>query len=92
MTLRGMPYFLLPPNMHSIFGFKVKLMDDSLELVELELEGTENCILGPGLEKSCSGTRSINQLRHAELQVKAIPYNRRNNGKTVLTSESFDNE
>ena len=90
--MRGMPYFLLPPNMHSIFGFKVKLTDSSLELIELELEGTENCILGPGLEKSCSGTRNINQLRHAELQVKAIPYNRRNNGRIVLSSESFENQ
>ena len=89
VNLRGMPFYLLPPNGVSIFGYQINLTESSLELVKLEAKGLKVCNFGSTTE-ICSKSREVNQLGHVKVQVRAIPFNKRNNGKTVSVSKYID--
>ena len=86
VNLRGMPFYLLPPNGASIFGYQINVTESTLELIKMETKGLEVCNFGP-TEASCSLSRDWNQLGHVAVQVKAIPFNKRNNGRTISVSK-----
>ena len=91
VNLRGMPFYLLPPNggTASIFGYQINVTESTLELIKLENKGLEVCKFGSN-EATCSLPRDWNQLMHVSVQVKAIPFNKRNNGRTISVSKYID--
>ena len=61
----------------------------TLEFIKLENKGLEVCKFGSN-EATCSLPRDWNQLGHVAVQVKAIPFNKRNNGRTISVSKYID--
>ena len=84
-----MSFYLLPPNGASIFGYRLNITESSLELIKMEIKGLEVCNFGL-MEATCSLPRDWNQLGHVAVQVKAIPFNKRNNGRTISVSKYID--
>ena len=85
-----MPFYLLPPNGASIFGYKINVTESSLELIIMETKGFEVCQFGTDAPCSLPRDWNGNQLWHVAVQVKAIPFNKRNNGRTISVSKYID--